>query len=132
VHKTSLDKILKTLESRKLIKAVKTIANKNRKVFMLYDMMPSAEITGGPWYSEQEFDHAFVESLSKFVYQCVATLKMASLDMLTEKVRISGVSKVPLGPEHVLSIVTTLVYDGRLEEVRAPKRAMQGRGRYSA
>jgi DNA-directed RNA polymerase III subunit RPC6 len=90
VHKTSLDKILKTLESRKLIKAVKTIANKNRKVYMLYDMMPSAEITGGPWYSEQEFDHAFVESLSKFVFQCVATLKMASLDMLTEKVS-SGV-----------------------------------------
>jgi DNA-directed RNA polymerase III subunit RPC6 len=37
---------------------------------------------------------------------------------------------VPLGPEHVLSIVNTLVYDGRLEEVRAPKRAMQARGRY--
>ena len=24
---------------------------------MLFDVTPSKEITGGPWYTEQEFDH---------------------------------------------------------------------------
>lgn len=29
------------------------------------------EITGGPWYSGQEFDHSFIEMLSKFVFEVI-------------------------------------------------------------
>ena len=28
---------------------------------MLFDVEPAKEITGGPWYTDQEFDHEFVE-----------------------------------------------------------------------
>lgn len=61
---------------------------------MAYDMMPAKEITGGPWYSDQEFDHEFVGALSNFIVQIVKNMGMVDLPTLTEKVRISGISKV--------------------------------------
>ena len=42
-------KVLKVLEGRKLIKAIKSVTNKNRKVYMDYDLEPAREVTGGAW-----------------------------------------------------------------------------------
>jgi len=39
---------------------------------MLYDVTPSRKLTGGAWYSEQEFDLEFIEMLQKQVYHWVA------------------------------------------------------------
>ena len=44
-----INKCLKSLEQRKLIKAVKSVASSNRKVYMLFELEPSREITGGAW-----------------------------------------------------------------------------------
>jgi len=63
---------------------------------MLFDLVPSREITGGPWYNEQEFDHVFIEALSKFVYEVVRSAGVATLKELTDRVRASGISKVAL------------------------------------
>ncbi len=38
LQQTQINKILKKLENRKLIKAVKSVAFKNRKMYMLYDL----------------------------------------------------------------------------------------------
>ncbi len=61
---------------------------------MLYDVIPAKEITGGPWYSDQEFDHEFVGELGNFIVQVVKNIGMADLNTILEKVRISGISKV--------------------------------------
>ncbi len=61
---------------------------------MLYDMVPAKEITGGPWYSDQEFDHEFVQELGNFIVQVVKNVGMADLAIIADKVRISGISKV--------------------------------------
>lgn len=45
-----IQKILKTLETRRLVKSVKNINNPSRKVFMLYELEPSRELTGGAWW----------------------------------------------------------------------------------
>lgn len=86
---------------------------------MLYDVIPAKEITGGPWYSDQEFDHEFVGELGNFIVQVVKNIGMADLNTILEKVRISGISKVELSPEELELVVNTLVYDYRLEEVQA-------------
>ena len=51
------------LESRKLIKSVKSVASSNRKVYMLSELEPSREITGGAWYTEHEYDKEFIDVL---------------------------------------------------------------------
>ena len=49
LQQPQITKILKTLESRKLVKSVKSVTGGNRKVYMLYELEPSRELTGGAW-----------------------------------------------------------------------------------
>ena len=65
-------KILKTLESKKLIKLVKSVQASKKKVYMLYDVTPHVSLTGGAWYSDQDFESEFVELLN---HQCLLFLK---------------------------------------------------------
>ena len=66
---TEINKILKTLESKKLIKSVKSVAQSKKKVYMLYDLVPDESLTGGAWYSDQEFETEFVDILNMKCYQ---------------------------------------------------------------
>ena len=54
-HKTNLQqpqitKILKDLESRTLVKAIRPVNMPSKKFYMLFDLDASEEITGGNWY----------------------------------------------------------------------------------
>ncbi|OQR81991.1 DNA-directed RNA polymerase III subunit RPC6 [Thraustotheca clavata] len=119
----TIRKIIRVLETRHLVKAVKSISQKNKKLYMLYDLVPSRDITGGPWYNEQEFDHDFIDSLSNFVCQFIRAKGVVTLQQITDKVHESGIAKVSLGPEEMMSIVNTLIYDERIEEVRTARLA---------
>lgn len=44
-----ITKILKALENRQLIKSVKNVNNPGRKIYMLYELQPDQELTGGAW-----------------------------------------------------------------------------------
>lgn len=44
---------------------------------------------------------------------------MSTLKAITDKVHASGISKVALGSEEIRSILQTLIYDGRIEQVRS-------------
>jgi DNA-directed RNA polymerase III subunit RPC6 len=89
-----MTKILKILEQRSLIKSVRSVVSKSKKLYMIYEASPAKEITGGPWYSDQEFDHEFVLALSNFIVQTVKANKMLDLTGISDKVRISGISTV--------------------------------------
>jgi RNA polymerase Rpc34 subunit len=55
--------------------------------------VPSKEITGGIWYTGNEFDHAFIETLRSFVTDLVREHRKEgiSLRAITERVRTSGI-----------------------------------------
>ncbi|KAG7253605.1 hypothetical protein CRUP_028970, partial [Coryphaenoides rupestris] len=69
---TEVNKILKNLESKKLIKAVKSVAASKKKVYMLYNVQPDRSVTGGAWYNDQDFESEFVEVLNQ---QCFKFLQ---------------------------------------------------------
>lgn len=122
-HRTNIPqqvitKILRLLETRRLVKSVKSITNKNKKLYMLYDVVPSRDITGGPWYNDQEFDHGFIETVCHFVIQVIRKEGMSTVTTLTDRVRASGLSRVQLGLEEMTSILQVLVYDRKVELVR--------------
>ncbi|KAK8815751.1 hypothetical protein WA538_004875 [Blastocystis sp. DL] len=82
LHAQAINRIIKKLVQRKLIKSFKSIASKMKIMYILYDMgrlsdafviveLPK-DITGGPWYSEQEFDVGFVDAVSQFVGKVLA------------------------------------------------------------
>ena len=91
-----LTKTLKILEQRSLIKSVRSVVSKSKKLYVLFDVVPAKSVTGGPWYSDQEFDHEFVAELSNFLVQMVHTSPTRMMDLATiaDKIRVSGISKV--------------------------------------
>lgn len=60
-----IPKILKELLKRKLIKCEKSIQATNKKVYMLYEIEPAREVSGGAWYDKTtgEFDTEYMKAL---------------------------------------------------------------------
>jgi DNA-directed RNA polymerase III subunit RPC6 len=126
IKQQRLTKILTLLENRKLVKPVKAVTAKNKKVYMLYDLVPSRDVTGGPWYSDQEFDFEFVEALRQFLLKTIKAVETqkrrgASLRELAQEVANSSVFSVQLAEPDILTIVNVLKYDDLVEEVGRPQ-----------
>lgn len=128
----TLNKILKSLETQKLIKAVKSVSAVKRKVYMLYNLEPDRSITGGTWYSDQDFESEFVEVLNqqcfKFLEHKAALAKDSKTEPMVQRnaafvpsteiwkyISELGISKVQLSLEDVEAILNTLVFDGKVE-----------------
>ena len=110
-----MTKILRTLEQqRQLVKAVKSVAG-HRKVYMLAELEPSREITGGAWYTEQEFDADFINVLRDTCLTYIIQKKQVTLEQIASHVQRSGVIKEALRHEDYLQVVNTLVYDGEVD-----------------
>jgi len=113
-----ITKILKLLEERGLVKAIKSIQNASRKVYMLSSLEPAKEITGGPWYgNDQQPDRAFIETIRSVVSSFVARNGPVSVPAVAEFIEQSGVSSQPLQNEDVAIILNTLCFDMVLEKV---------------
>ncbi|XP_078315698.1 DNA-directed RNA polymerase III subunit RPC6-like [Crassostrea virginica] len=127
-----VNKILKTLETKKLIKAVKSVAASKKKVYMLYNLEPDRSVTGGAWYSDQDFESEFVEVLNqqcfKYLEQRAAAAREAKSDPIAQRnasftplddvwkyISELGISKVQLSKEDIETILNTLIYDGKVE-----------------
>ena len=62
---TQLNKVLKSLIHKKHIKDVKCVNSSRKIVYMLYDLEPDRSVTGGAWYSDQDFESEFIEILNQ-------------------------------------------------------------------
>lgn len=89
--RTTITKVLKILEGKKTVKTVKSVKvrpplrgsqclscwsadildrysasqNPTRKIYMLANLVPSVELTGGPWFTDNELDTEFVDALKR-------------------------------------------------------------------
>ncbi|XP_077427985.1 DNA-directed RNA polymerase III subunit RPC6 [Vanacampus margaritifer] len=129
---TEINKILKNLESKKLIKAVKSVAASKKKVYMLFNVQPDRSVTGGAWYSDQDFESEFVEVLNqqcfKFLHDKAESAQdstqspmmqrstsFATSHQIWKYISELGISKVELSMDDTETILDTLVYDGKVE-----------------
>jgi len=63
LHQTVIDRCLKSLVQKQLIKSVKGVKYPTRKIYMMAHLQPSVELTGGPWYTDNELDTEFIKLL---------------------------------------------------------------------
>jgi DNA-directed RNA polymerase III subunit RPC6 len=81
LHQTVIDRTLKSLLQKNLIKVVKSVKvyhpflillkkrlhaqlqHPTRKIYMLANLTPSVEMTGGPWFTDNELDTEFIKLL---------------------------------------------------------------------
>jgi DNA-directed RNA polymerase III subunit RPC6 len=123
IQQQALTKIFKQLETRELIKPIKSITAKSKKLYMLFDLEPSKEITGGIWYSGLEFDHEFIAELRTFIMHCTKRLNHGTgvtAKEILAKMHEAKVSRVELSIGEIKQLVQTLVYDYCIEEGPTP------------
>lgn len=123
-----LNKALKVLETRKLVKTVKSVQQKTKKLYMAYDLQPTREVSGGPWYTDQEFDHGFVEAMKKLIMRFIGEKGIATIEEIAAALSTLGVTQVKLELEDVRLVVDSLVCDLKLEEVKAYQRSDSNKG----
>jgi len=129
---TQLTKVLKSLENRRLIKAVKSVNATKKKVYMLYNLEPDRSVTGGAWYSDHDFESEFVDILNqqcyRFLFHKLETSKaceggpiaaksssMVTVAEVGQFISDLGISKVTLKETDIEAILDTIVYDGKGE-----------------
>ncbi|KAI5474160.1 DNA-directed RNA polymerase III subunit RPC6 [Pseudohyphozyma bogoriensis] len=130
--RTTITKCIKALEQRKAIKAVKSVKFPTRKIYMLAGLQPSVDITGGPWFTDNELDTDFVDSLKKVVLHHLTRMTVVKDPQLlfptsatpflptvgAIKAQVNAVTNgVELQDEHVESLLDLMVYDGTVEKI---------------
>lgn len=112
-----LTKILKHLENIQLIKSVRSVNSKSKKLYMAFHVVPDKELTGGPWYTDDEFDQEFVNSLCKFIANSVNKSKYIDIDSIISIINTAGFLQHPLTNDELETVIQTLVYDNIIEIV---------------
>ena len=64
LHQIVMNRCLKTLESKNLIKPIQSAKYPKRKIYILAALQPSDDVTGGPFYTDGALDEAFIEELN--------------------------------------------------------------------
>jgi len=113
-NQPQVTKIIKRLEGRRLIKAVKSVVYKWRKMYMLFDLEPAKQITGGPWYTDQTLDVEYIAGLRKVVLEILEKKNGLPATALEVASYISKgkISTITLTPRDIVVILDSLVYDG--------------------
>eukprot|EP00906_Rhabdomonas_costata_P035882 RCo050402 len=111
-------KSLKFLIGRNIAKEVRNVANRMQKVYMLAELEPSVQVTGGTWYTESgEYDVEMVKVLQHQCLRRIKEMRSCSTKALVEWIATSEISTVTLYEQDVQALVNCLVYDGLVEEV---------------
>ncbi|MCJ1476218.1 34-kDa subunit of RNA polymerase III (C) [Lambiella insularis] len=63
LHQTTMNRCLKILESKALIKSIQSAKFPKRKIYILAKLQPSEDVTGGPFYTDGLLDEEFVFQL---------------------------------------------------------------------
>ncbi|KAM0748838.1 hypothetical protein T439DRAFT_343497 [Meredithblackwellia eburnea MCA 4105] len=145
LQRTIIAKCLKTLEGKKMIKAVKSVKTPTRKIYMLANVTPSVEITGGPWFTDNELDVEYVDLLKKctmkllqeksipdkkgiHVYPVSATPFLPTVQDVKEFITTFKISSVELMDEHVEALLDLMIYDGTVEKIMV-QNVQRGKGK---
>ncbi|KAH8830243.1 RNA polymerase Rpc34 subunit-domain-containing protein [Flagelloscypha sp. PMI_526] len=137
LHQTLVDRALKSLTSKKIIKQIKSVQHPTRKIYMLETLTPSISLTGGPWYTDGEFDVEFIQTLTKTCLRFIQDMTFPkqteagqtkffppshspnypSADTLRKQLKASRLTTTDLTVEHVETLLNVLVLDGEIERV---------------
>ncbi|CDO68355.1 hypothetical protein BN946_scf184815.g2 [Trametes cinnabarina] len=141
LHQTIVDKCLKSLTQKQLVKTVTDVRHSTRKIYMLYNIEPSVEMTGGPWYTDKELDTEFIKMLSDVCLKIIrdrslpkarhvddgrprqlyplAHVSYSNAEQILCLLNKSQVTETVLTVEHVNMLLDVLVLDGKIEKLPA-------------
>ncbi|CAK9161969.1 unnamed protein product [Ilex paraguariensis] len=114
-----VNKSLKSLLAKKLIKEVVNIQSKGRKHYMAAEFEPSKEVTGGSWYVEGNLDKEFISVLKDFCFRFIRSRKVATTEQVHDFFKKSGAIKVECTVQQISEILRCMVLDNEILEVKS-------------
>ncbi|KAJ5605197.1 hypothetical protein N7510_010351 [Penicillium lagena] len=72
LHKSILDRCVKSLEGKNYIKSVHNVKYPSRKMYMLAGLAPSEDVTGGAWFTDGVMDVDFINSVAGYIEYTVS------------------------------------------------------------
>ncbi|TPX45421.1 hypothetical protein SeLEV6574_g03866 [Synchytrium endobioticum] len=129
-------KCLDRLTNQMLIKSLTSVKHKTRKLYMLAEITPSVELTGGVFFTDQEFDSDMVESIALATYSHILRKTFhnglpnerfgsryegyATAQTCLEFVKKSNLLKdgTELSIGDILRILSRLIYDDKIIKYR--------------
>ncbi|CAJ2679544.1 DNA-directed RNA polymerase III subunit RPC6-like isoform X1 [Trifolium pratense] len=114
---TVVNKFLKLLVSKDMVKEVPTIQNKGRKHFMATEFVPSEEITGGHFYSDGNLDKELIDALKKVCVKCISMQRVSTCDGCLEWCKKTGVFTTEVTEKQIKGILETLVLDNEIMQM---------------
>lgn len=108
--------IVKKLEKKGFIKSVKTIKAKNKKVWMVMNVEPSQEVTGG-MLADDVFDRDLMDLLGQKCVEFIRAQGRCDRKQVSIFIRSLSLSQIDLSDEDIFRILETQVFDGRIEIV---------------
>ncbi|MCL7028608.1 hypothetical protein MKW94_003170 [Papaver nudicaule] len=117
---TVINKSIKFLKDKKLIKEVVNIQNKGKKHFMGFDFEPSVDLTGGAWYDDEgKLDKTLIEVSKSQCLQFITRSKVATIGEITEAINNLGLFKVKLTGVQIEEVVQSLILDKEIVEAQS-------------
>jgi len=114
----TLNKVLKKMEKRGIVKKLKSMQQKHKQVYMLMEVEPSAEVTGG-LVSTDAFDAEAIQVIHARILEYLRSHGNTPFRELALYVKQMGVLKgeADFKEEHIRQIVQVLVFDQKIEAV---------------
>ncbi|KAH7728318.1 RNA polymerase Rpc34 subunit family protein [Aphelenchoides avenae] len=130
---TQLKRVLKQLEQRKLVKAVKAVGT-TKKCYMLFNIEADSSLTGGTFYSDGAVDSQFVQTLVQVSITMLQAQRKrveelhpndvmkqreesyVKLEDVARFIQERGICKVALAIVDVERLLDVAVLDGKLEK----------------
>jgi DNA-directed RNA polymerase III subunit RPC6 len=112
---SDVNRALKELQRRGLVKQVQNIRNKTRKLYMLAELEPSRDVTGGPFYDDEgTFDHEFIHQLRELIWRRLMQMPWSSASELTDFLNQSNVLRFTLETTDLELVLQTMCWDRML------------------
>lgn len=142
LHQHIVMRCLKSLENQRYIKSIKSVKHPTRKIYMLYNLQPSIDVTGGPWFTDSELDSEFIDSLTTVIWRFIANKTYPSafqppshninplqasyphnytgyvdINNIMDFIISSKITNIELAPNDIRSLCDVLVYEDKLESI---------------
>ena len=150
LHPTVMNRCLKSLENKRMIKAIRNAKFPTRKTYILHNLVPSEDISGGCFYTDGKLDDVFIAELQKFAEAVIRkrswVIEQASaaestsgrservvlppppgfrgyptLQEITREFNESKVSTISIREAEMRQVLDLLVWDGRVVRVMKGK-----------
>ncbi|KAI8554405.1 hypothetical protein RHMOL_Rhmol05G0096300 [Rhododendron molle] len=114
-----VNKALKILQGRNLIKEVVNVKSKGRKHYMATEFQPSKEVTGGSWYADGVLDIEYIHVLRESCLRILKKMKVATTEGISEFITRNKITKADCTRQQIEEILSSMVLDNEIIEVKS-------------